>query len=108
MSYATATPEQKARVHNFVAQLRAAVIPQWHENTVVAMLIQNWNSDILGILGTPQGTVIADNTALAGAVPLTDTQVSNLFGILQTWQTNTMTAGNKDIFMLATGPNNAI
>jgi hypothetical protein len=44
---------------------------------------------------------------LAGAVPLTDLQVTDLFGQLQTMQTNTMTAHNKDLFMLATGPNNA-
>ncbi len=108
MSYATATPAQQARVNNFVTQLRATVIRQWQLQNAVNVLVQDWNSDILAILGSPQGISITDGTGLAGAVPLTDTQVTNLFGILQTWQTNTMTAGNKDIFMLATGPNNAI
>ncbi len=108
MSYAAATPEQKARVHNFVTQLRAVTIRQWQLNNAMIALVQAWNSDILGILGSPQGTTITDATGLAGASPMTDTQVTNLFGIHQTWQTNTMTSGNKDIFMLATGPNNAI
>ncbi len=106
MSYATATPEQKARVHNFVIQLRAAAIRAWQLNNDTTMLVQDWNSDILGILGSPQGTVITDGTGLAGAVALTDTQVTNLFGILQSNQTALMTAGNKDVFMLATGPQN--
>ncbi len=108
MSYASATPEQKARVENFTMQLRAATVTVWHLNTVMTALVQNWNSDILGILGSPIGTVINDINGLAGALHLTDTQVTNLFSILQTMQTTTMTAGNKDIFMLATGPNNAI
>lgn len=108
MSIATATPEQLARVANFVVMLRSAVIQIWQIDKVARVLVQDWNSDILGIIGTPQGTTIVDNTGLAGAVPLTDTQVTNLFGILQTLQTNTMTAGNKDVFMLATGPSNAL
>ena len=107
MSYATATPKQKARVHNFVQQLRATTIRLWQTDNSVISLVNNWNADILAILGTPQGTIINDLTGLAGAVPLTDTQVTNLFGILQTNQTTLMTPANKNIFMLATGPNNA-
>ena len=106
MSVATATPEQLARLNNFVMQLRAAIIRVWQLNNDTTALVQDWNSDILGIIGSPAGTVINDPTGLAGAVHLTDTQVTNLFGILQTLQTNTMTAGNKDVFMLATGPQN--
>ena len=107
MSYTTATPAQQARVNNFVQQLRAAVIRQWQLNNAVNALVQDWNADILGILGSPQSITIPDGTGLAGAVPMTDTQVTNLFGIMQTWQTNTMTAGNQTVFMLATGPNNS-
>jgi hypothetical protein len=107
MAYSAATPEQKTRVHNFVTQLRAATITVWHSNTEMTTLVQNWNSDILAIMGSPDGAVVVDNTGLAGAVPLTDLQVTDLFGQLQTMQTNTMTAHNKDLFMLATGPNNA-
>ena len=107
MSYATATPEQKARVNNFVQQLRAVSIRAWQMNNSMTALVNNWNSDILGIIGSPQGTVITDGTGLAGAAPLTDTQVTNLFGILQTNQTTLMTAGNEAIFMLATGPQNS-
>lgn len=108
MSVSTATPAQLARLANFVNLLRSATINLWHLNNAMNVIVQDWNSDILGIIGTPQGTLIVDNSGLAGAVQLTDTQVTNLFGILQTLQTNTMTAGNKDVFMLATGPNNAL
>lgn len=108
MSVTTATPAQLARLANFVVLLRSATITVWQLNRTMNALVQDWNSDILGIIGPPQNTPVVDNTNLAGAVQLTDTQVTNLFGILQTLQTNTMTAGNKDIFMLATGPNNAL
>lgn len=107
MSIATATPEQLARVYNFVNMLRAATIHQWKLNNNVNALIEDWNSDILAIIGSPTGVVINDGSGLAGSVPLTDTQVTNLFGIMQTWQTNTMTQSNQTIFMLATGPNNS-
>jgi hypothetical protein len=108
MSVATATPEQLARLYNFIALLRSTTIRIWQQSNATDTIIQAWNSDILAIIGTPQGTVIHDNTGLAGAVPLTDTQVTNLFSILQNLQSTTMTAGNKDLFMLATGPNNAL
>lgn len=107
MSYATATPEQKARVNNFVAQVRAAVIRIWQLNNSTDALVTDWNADILAILGSPQGIVITDGTGLAGAAPLTDTQVTNLFGLLQTNQTTLMTPANEAVFMLATGPNNS-
>ena len=107
MSYATATPAQQARVNNFVVQMRTTIIRIWQLNNSTAALVTNWNADILAILGTPQGITIPDGSGLAGSVPLTDTQVTNLFGILQTNQTTLMTAGNDAIFMLATGPNNS-
>lgn len=107
MSYATATPAQQARVNNFTQQLRAAVIRIWQLNNSTTALVTDWNADILAILGTPQGIVINDGTNFAGAAPLTDTQVTNLFGILQTNQTTLMTPANDAAFMLATGPNNS-
>ncbi len=107
MSYSTATPAQQARVNNFVQQLRAVSIRAWQMNNSMTALVNDWNSDILGILGSPQGITIPDGTGLAGAVPMTDTQVTNLFGILQTNQTTLMTAGNSAAFMLATGPQNS-
>ncbi len=107
MSVATATPEQLKRLNNFVNQLRAATVRVWQLNNATTMLVEDWNADILGIIGTPAGTVINDASGLAGAVPLTDTQVTNLFGILQTNQTTLMTPSNETVFMLATGPTNS-
>ena len=108
MSIATATPDQLQRVYNFVHLLRANTINFWKQSNNTDVLIQNWNSDILQIIGTPTGVVINDGSGLAGAVPLTDTQVTNLFGQHQTLQGTIMTASNKDLFMLACGPNNAL
>jgi hypothetical protein len=108
MSVATATPEQLVRLHNFIGLLRSTTIRIWQQSNATNAIIQDWNSDILAIIGTPQGTIIQDSTGLAGAVSLTDTQVTNLFGILQSLQSTAMTAGNKDLFMLTTGPNNSL
>ncbi len=108
MSVATATPEELARLDNFVVLLRGATVGLWASDKTIAALVQDWNTDILQIIGAPQNTVIKDSNSLTGSLPLTDTQVTTLFGIFQTLQTNAMTANNKDLFMRATGPNNAM
>lgn len=107
MGYATATPAQQQRVNNFVQMMRGVVINFWKYNNNTNALIQDWNADILGIIGTPTGVTINDGSNLAGCVPLTDTQVTNLFGILQNLQPTIMTSSNQAIFTLATGPQNA-
>jgi hypothetical protein len=108
MSFATATPAQQAQVESFVTLERAAIVQMWQLNKTISALVQAWNANILGILGAPQGISIPDATGYAGAVTLTDTQVTNLFGILQTLQTNNFSAGNQAAFVLATGPNNML
>jgi hypothetical protein len=107
MSYSTATPAQQAQVNNFVQMLRSTIIRLWQVNNNTSALVTAWNANILGILGSPQGIAIPDGTGLAGAVVLTDTQVTNLFGILQTLQSTNMTQANENAFMLATGPSNS-
>jgi hypothetical protein len=108
MSYSTATPEQQAIVKNFVLLERAAAVQMWQLNNTIGALVQNWNASVLGILGSPQGILIPDGTGYAGATTLTDTQVTNLFGILQTMQTTNFTPANEALFVLATGPNNML
>jgi hypothetical protein len=108
MSVASATPDQLKRLDNFVMLQRAATVKLWELDRAITALVQDWNADILGIIGAPQGTVVKDSTGYAGAVPLTDTQVTNLYGILQTLQSDTMTDPNKALFLLATGPNNML
>jgi hypothetical protein len=108
MSITGASSAQLAQVADFVILERATIVQLWQLNKSVNALVQAWNANILGIIGTPQGTPIVDNTGYAGAVQLTDTQVTNLFGILQTLQTNTFTPGNQASFVLATGPNNML
>jgi hypothetical protein len=108
MSYSTATPAQQLQVQQFVLLQRAACVQIWQLQKTINAIVAGWNANILGILGTPQGTPIPDNTGYAGAVELTDTQVTNLISILESFQTNTMTAGNETLFTLATGPNNML
>lgn len=104
MSY-PGTPEQKAIVDNFVRQQRAATVTLWQLHNQILALEQAWNSNVLGIIGAPSGVPITDGTNLAGAQTLTDTQVTNLYSILQTMDTNTFTDPNKVLFALAIGVN---
>lgn len=108
MSVATASPEQLKQLDDFVVLQRAATTQLWQLSKTINSLIQAWNANILGIIGPPQGTLIKDSTNYSGAVQLTDTQVTNLFGILQKLETDTMTDPNKALFVLATGPNNML
>jgi hypothetical protein len=108
MSYSTATPQQQARVNNFVQLQRAASVLMWELNKAINAMNADWNADILAILGSPQGITITDGTGYAGAVPLTDTQVTNLVSVFQAFQSGTMTAGNQTVFALASGPNNML
>ena len=108
MSYSGATPAQQAQVQSFVTLERAAIVQMWQLNKTINALVAAWNANILGILGAPQGTLIPDPTGYAGAVELTDTQVTNLFGILQSLQSTNFTAPNQASFVLATGPNNML
>lgn len=108
MSYTTATPAQQARVNNFVQMQRAAAVLVWQLQKAINAMNADWNADVLAILGAPSSITIPDGTGYAGAVPLTDTQVTNLVGIFQTFQSTTMTAGNQTVFALAAGPNNML
>lgn len=106
MSYSTATPAQQAQVNVFVQQQRAACIEFFKLMNQIAALQTFWNADVLGILGAPQGILIPDGTGLAGAVELTDTQVTNLFGVLQSMLTTNFTQANQNAMALAVGPTN--
>lgn len=106
MSYSTATPAQQAQVNVFVQQQRAACIQFFRLMNQINALQTFWNADVLAILGTPGGIAIPDGTNLAGAVQLTDTQVTNLFGVLQSMLTTNFTQANQNAMALATGPGN--
>ena len=108
MSYSSATPAQQAQVQSFSVLQRSACVQLWQLNKTITALVEAWNANVLGILGAPQGTLVPDNTGYAGAVELTDTQITNLFSILQALQTGTMTSGNMAALVLATGPNNML
>jgi hypothetical protein len=108
MSVADATPAQLAQLAAFSVLQRSACVQLWQLNKTISALVQAWNANILGIIGAPAGTPVVDNTGYAGAVELTDTQITNLFSILQALQSNTMTAPNQAALVLATGPNNML
>ena|SRR5271165_6927576 len=108
MSYNTATSDQQKQVQQFVLNMRGVCVEWFRIFNQINQLNLNWNNNILGILGSPQGILIPDGTNLAGAVELTDTQVTNIFGsILQAMMTAYFTGGNQATMVPAVGLNTA-
>src|SRR5271156_2965660 len=108
MSYTTATPQQQAQVQDLVLLERSACVQIWKLNKTINAIVAAWNANVLGILGAPSGIPIPRGPNYAGAVEMTDPQVTNLLGILEAFQSNTMTASNQTVFALASGPDNML
>lgn len=108
MSVANATSEQLAELSNFVVNLRAVIASFAQVQYQMNALNQAWNANISAIIGTPAGTVIADNTGLAGAVPLTDTQVSTLVSDIQAVMTTYFTTAAQQLYAQVCGPMNVL
>lgn len=106
MSVATATPAQLAQLSNFVVTLRALISAFSINMDRMNALMNAWNANISAIIGTPSGITITDNTGLAGAVPLTDTQVSTLVTDVQNLLAAYDTATAQQLYALVCGPTN--
>lgn len=108
MSLSTATAAQLAQVADFTRLMRSIVISMAVlENHIDAALLA-WNANIIGIMGAPGNILINDATGLAGAVELTDTQVTNLVGLITSYQSTFGTSQNRQAMTLAVGPTNMI
>jgi hypothetical protein len=104
----TATPQQLAALSAFVVQQRA-IVAQWSQAmTQMNALNNSWNATIAAIIGTPAGLIVTDATNLAGAVPLTDTNVFAIIGYMQTCMTDFFDTSHQQIFVQACGPTNMI
>jgi hypothetical protein len=108
MSISSATPPQLQEVYNFSQLTRSIMIQLATLQNHCAIAMDTWNANILSIIGSPQGTLINDGTGLAGAVELTDTQLTNLVSIMSAIVTTYGTAANQQAIALAVGPNNMI
>ena len=108
MSVATATPAQLAQLSTYVVQLRA-VSSQFMKAMSQMNALQNYyNETVSGIIGTPAGTTIVDNTGLAGAMPLTDTQVVTMTSWFENILSTYYTATYQQQFTSACGPGNVL
>lgn len=103
---ATATNEQLALLSNFVVNMRAQISQCAILMSRMNALSAYWTSVISPIIGTPAGTTIADNTGLAGAVPLTDTQVAALIADIQAILTQYYTPAAQELYAQVAGPTN--
>ena len=108
MSVATANPAQLTELSNFVMQLRAAIASFAKDMVTMNALVAAWNANITQIIGTPAGTIIVDGTGLAGAVPLTDTQVASLVTSLQAVLTTYYTTAAQQLYAEVCGPTNVL
>jgi hypothetical protein len=108
MTLSSATAAQITQVNNFCQLTRSIMIQLALLQNHCAVAMQTWDVNILGIIGSPQGTLINDGTGLAGAVELTDTQLTNLVSIMSAIVTTYGTAANQQAIALAVGPNNMI
>lgn len=106
MSVVNATPQQLAQLSNFVVLLRATISSFAKNMDTMNALNAAWNANISAIIGTPAGTTIVDGTNLAGAVPLTDTQVATLVADIQAILTTYYAAGAQQLYTLVCGPGN--
>ncbi len=85
MTYSTASAADQKLVQNFQVQVRGVWVQALALGAEIQNLFNSWNfgdKSILSIAGSPNGTVIPDGNSLAGAQPLTDTELTNLYGVL--------------------------
>src|SRR5208282_3235405 len=106
MSVVNATPAQRAQLSAYVVMLRA-IASQFSMAMSQMNALQNaYNANVAGIIGTAAGTVIVDNTGLAGAVPMTDTQVVTMTSWFENVLTTYYDATHQQQFTIACGPGN--
>lgn len=108
MTIATATPEQLKEVSDYTVMQRAVCSQFMKAMAQMNALNNSWNATISGIIGTPANLPITDYTGLAGAVPLTDTDVYGITGYFQNVLTSYYDASHQQIFTRACGPGNTL
>jgi hypothetical protein len=108
MSVASATPAQKIQLDAYVVQLRAIAAQFMKTMNQMNALNDAWNANILGIIGAPAGTPIADSSGLTGIVPLTDTDVTNITSYMQNTLTSFYDGPHRQVMTKACGPTNTI
>lgn len=106
MTIATASAAQLSELSNFVVTMRALVSVLSINMTRMNALMQSWTANVQSIVGTPAGLTVTDSTGLAGAVPLTDTQVSTLVGDVQALLASYNTSAAQQLYALVCGPTN--
>lgn len=108
MSVANATPQQLAELSAYTVYLRGITSQFMKLMNQMNALNNSWNGTVSAIIGTPAGTTITDNTGLAGAVPLTDTDVTNITSYCQNVLTSFYDAAHQQVLTKACGPGNTL
>lgn len=105
---ANPTAAQLAQVSTYVVQLRAT-LAQFAQAMAQMNALQNYyNQTVSAILNPTTGVTVVDSTGLAGAVPLTDTQVVTLTADIEAVLTTYYTTTYQELFAAACGPGNVL
>lgn len=108
MSVAGATPQQLKELNDYVVLLRSVAGEFFRVMNHMNAVNNSWNATISAIIGTPAGTTIVDNSSLAGIVPLTDTDVTNITSYFQNTLTSFYDAAHQQELTKAAGSGNTI
>lgn len=106
MTIATASPAQLAELSNFVVLMRAQISTLAILMSKMNALNAAWQGTISAIIGTPAGLTVTDGSNLAGAVPLTDSQVATLIADIQAILTTYNTPAAQQLYASVCGPGN--
>lgn len=106
MTVSNATTAQLAQLSNYVVLMRTTISAFAKNMDTMNALVNAWNGNISAIIGTPAGTTITDSSNLAGAVPLTDTQVAQLVADLQAVLAAYNTPAAQQLYTSVCGPGN--
>lgn len=105
---ANPTAAQLAQVSTFVVQLRAVLSQFAKAQSQMNALQAYYNQTVSAILNPTTGVTVVDATGLAGAVPLTDTQVVTLTSDIEAVIATYYTATYQGLYAMACGPSNVL
>lgn len=109
MSVATATPQQLAELSAYAVMLRAIAGQFMKCMNQMNALNNSYNATISGIIGgAGTGTVVVDNSGLAGIASLTDTDIVNITSYFEGCMASYYDSTHQQVMTRAAGPGNTL
>lgn len=103
------TPDQQAQVLAFMPVFRSKVIELARAVNNMAALLEVWNTNVsVPVLALDAGTVIPDNTGLAGAQSVNREQIMAVMGAMMAALAAANTVGLRSRYISVIGPANMV